>query len=210
MACCGGSCSCGKGHEVPTGNYVHLVQLSSGPGTISASKLMGNPGQLQVDEKVVEIRFKNNRKAFYRSHPGISQKKDDRLVVEAGSGYDIGTVSLTGEAAEKQFTRKRNKQEKSDLGRVYRRATQDDLEKWLDSKRRERDVFLFARRIFREYGLEINVSDVEFRGDGKKVTVFYTSSEGVDTGKLMEWADSTFGVEVSWVNQIARTPLSTA
>ncbi|MFW6100181.1 MAG: hypothetical protein ACOC90_02250 [Bacteroidota bacterium] len=55
---------------------------------------------------IVEVRFKNTRKAFYRNIHGFSLNKGDVIAVEAFLGHDIGIVSLTGFLAEKQFKRK--------------------------------------------------------------------------------------------------------
>ena len=46
---------------------------------------------------IVEVRFKNSRKAFYRKGKDISLSIGDLVATEAQSGHDIGQVTLTGE-----------------------------------------------------------------------------------------------------------------
>ena len=46
---------------------------------------------------IVEIRFKNTRKAFYRNVNELRLKRGDIVAVEASPGHDIGIVCLTGE-----------------------------------------------------------------------------------------------------------------
>jgi cell fate regulator YaaT (PSP1 superfamily) len=151
---------------------------------------------LSVDEEVVEVRFKNNRKDFYRNRFGIKLEKDDRVVVEVDGGHDLGTVSLTGGLAEKQFHQKSRTQEKHHLRRIYRKATAVDLDNWLTAKRREREVLLEARKISGLLGLEMSIGDVEFQGDGRKVTIFYTAEERVDFRELVRKYASAFRVKI--------------
>ncbi|MFM7386545.1 MAG: hypothetical protein ACKO5L_00110, partial [Bacteroidota bacterium] len=49
--------------------------------------------------EIVEVRFKNARKAFFRNNQNFSLQTGDLVGVEATSGYDIGSVSVTGELA---------------------------------------------------------------------------------------------------------------
>lgn len=153
-------------------------------------------GALTLDEEVVEVRFKNNRKAFFRNNPGISLAKDDRVVVEVEGGHDLGTVSLNGALAEKQFAQKGEGVKKSSLMRIYRRATQVDVEHWLEAKRREREVLLRSRSFAAELQLEMSISDVEFRGDGKKVTIYYTADKRVDFRELIRKYATAFRVKI--------------
>ena len=45
----------------------------------------------------VEIRFKNSRKEFFKSTLREPLQVGDIVVVDAQHGYDVGTVSITGE-----------------------------------------------------------------------------------------------------------------
>ncbi len=195
MGCCEGSCSCGKGNQSPEQKNIHLVQMSASQEMRATHDWIKGLGSLWVDEEVVEIRFKNSRKAFYRNRTGFSLKKDERIVVEVEAGYDLGTVSLAGSLAEKQFEQKSTRN-KAGLKKVYRKATQVDLEKWLGAKKRERAVLLHSRRLAGDLGLEVSISDVEFQGDGGKVTVYYTADGKVDFRQLIGKYTLAFQVKI--------------
>jgi len=45
--------------------------------------------------ELVEVRFKNTRKAFYNNVNGLHLEQGDVIAVEASPGHDIGVVSLT-------------------------------------------------------------------------------------------------------------------
>ena len=196
MGCCEGSCSCGKGSQSSVQENLALVQMSSSQGILSTHDWMKDLGSLSVKEEVVEVRFKNSRKAFFRNPQGIRLNKDDRVVLETEGGHDLGTISLSGDLAEKQFEQKQTSSHKSTLKQIYRKATEVDLDKWLDAKRRERKVLLESRSIARELGLEMSIGDVEFQGDGKKVTISYTADGRVDFRELIRKYALAFGVRI--------------
>lgn len=196
MGCADGSCSCGKGNHTAQEENIRLVQLSTGQGMLPAFDWMKGPGNLTVEDEVVEIRFKNNRKMFFRNRFGLSLVKEDRVVVETQGGQDIGTVSLTGNLAEKQYQPLRSDIDKNELRKVLRKATETDTNNWLNAKRREREVLREARRIPFSLGLEMRISDVEFQGDGRKVTIYYTTDKLIDLYELIKAYGAAFSVRI--------------
>lgn len=173
-----------------------LVQLASSQSVLSSFDWTKSPEKLVLEEEVVEIRFKSNRKVFYKNRMGLELAKDDRIVVETEGGYDLGTVSLSGKLAGKRFEQLSEAGDKSKLEKVSRRATLEDLELWLAAKKREREGLLEARRIAAELGLEMGIGDVEFQGDGRKAIVYFTADRALDFRKLVHRFDSAFGVKV--------------
>ncbi len=160
MSCSGSICSCGKGNH-SSGEESHtLVQMSSSRGDVSTHDFLRGVGSLTVDEEVVEIRFTNNREAFFRNSRGFIIQKDDRVVVEIEGRFDLGTVSLNGDGANNQFDQKNPYTRKSSLRRIDSKATQMELHRWLEAKRRERDVLLQARSIAASFQLDVSISDV--------------------------------------------------
>jgi cell fate regulator YaaT (PSP1 superfamily) len=194
MGCCGGDCSCGKEDRFSAGEGIYLVQIPASQKVVSSTDWMKSLFQLSLEEEVVEVRFKNGRKAFFRSLGGLAVSKDDRVIVECDKGYDLGTVSLSGEKARKQFEQRENA--KSGLNRVSRKATVADLERWLNVKKREHGILLEARKIAFELELELTVTDVEFRGDGQKVTFYYASDGEVELSDLERRYASAFAVDL--------------
>ncbi len=54
---------------------------------------------------IVEVRFKNTRRAFYQNANNLPLKRGDIVAVEASPGHDIGVVSLTGDLVARQMRR---------------------------------------------------------------------------------------------------------
>lgn len=196
MGCSEGSCSCGKGKKAPVQKNQRLIQMSPGQGMWSTEDLIQGLGSLKVKEEVLEVRFKNMRKDFFRNPHGFRLKKDDRVAVETEGGFDLGTIFLAGELAEKQYERKHSSHKKASLKQIYRKATEVDLEKWLSAKRMERTVLLESRSIADKLNLEMSIGDVEFQGDGKKVTVYYTADGRVDYRPLIREYVATFRTRI--------------
>jgi len=53
-----------------------------------------------------------------------------------------------------------------------------------------------ARRIAIETGAELDIKDVEFRGDGQKLTIYYTSADSYNFGELVGKYTTAFMVNV--------------
>jgi len=121
---------------------------------------------------IVEIRFKNTRKAFFKNVNKLILTEGDMVAVEASPGHDIGTVSLTGELVREQMKRKKVPFD-SKLKIVYRKVKLSDIEKWEDATSRENKIMLEARKISKRLKLNMKIGDVEFQGDGTKAIFYY-------------------------------------
>jgi len=83
-----------------------------------------------VDDEydILEIRFKNTRKGFYRNVNNLSLQKGDIVAVEASPGHDIGIVCLKGELVKYQMKRNGVSISNADeVKKIYRKAKAVDL-----------------------------------------------------------------------------------
>ena len=151
-------------------------------------------GSIPTD--LVEIRFKNTRKGFYRNVNGLSLKIGDIVAVEASPGHDIGIVTITGELAKVQMKRKNVSPDKEDLRKVYRKARPADIEKWLLAVSRESEATIKCRVFAVKLGLKMKVNDVEFQGDETKAIFYYTADERVDFRELIKILADEFKVRI--------------
>lgn len=132
----------------------------------------------------LEVRFKNDRKDFYIKDSSLAINIGDIVAVEASSGHDVGVVSLTGELVKIQMKKKKVKHE--EILKIYRKATPKDVDIWQNFKAKENRVMLEARKISKGLGLQMKICDVEYQGDGSKVTLYYTSEGRVDFRQLIK------------------------
>lgn len=144
---------------------------------------------------IVEVRFKNGRKDFYRYPEGMTLSIGDIIATEASPGHDIGIVSLTGELVKVQMKKKKVSPD-SEFLKIYRKATQKDVDAWQEARDKEEPVRMRARELAIKLSLEMKISDVEFQGDGSKATFYYTASERVDFRQLIKDFAREFSIRI--------------
>lgn len=145
---------------------------------------------------VVEVRFKGSRKEFFRNSEFIPLKTGDVVAVEGNPGHDIGTVSLAGELVRFQLKLNGVEEDSPLIKALYRLAKPADIEKWEAVKAMEVETMYRARSIALNLNLKMKLSDVEYQGDGKKATFFYTADERVDFRELIKKLADQFKVRV--------------
>lgn len=145
---------------------------------------------------IVEISFKNGaRKSFFRNHEYFKCATGEEVVVETGNGYDIGTICLSGELVRLQMKKKGVAEEKV-LHGIIRKANERDLERLQEARRQEKSTMVRARAIARTLGLEMKVGDVEYQGDKRKATFYYTADGRVDFRELIRHYAREFRVKI--------------
>ena len=147
------------------------------------------------DNEGVEVSFKNTRVGFYRNLSRLTLKIGDIVAVEGNPGHDIGRVSMVGRLVRLQM-RKNGVKNEEELKRVYRLATQADMEKFEEARSKEHSTMIRTRKIAEELGLDMKIGDVEYQGDGGKAIFYYIADERVDFRKLIRILADTFKVRV--------------
>jgi cell fate regulator YaaT (PSP1 superfamily) len=171
-------------------------------GTDSCNKLtifdwlanMTLPGG-QAPFDCVEVRFKNGRKEFYRNTEKLTLSIGDIVATEASPGHDIGIVTLTGELVKIQMKKKAVNHE-GDIAKIYRKASQKDIDIWSAARDKEEPMKVKAREIAIALKLEMKISDIEFQGDGSKASFYYTANDRVDFRQLIKEFASAFSTRI--------------
>lgn len=148
------------------------------------------------DTDLVEVRFKNTRKGYYRNTTHIKLAPGDLVAVEASPGHDIGEVTLTGRLVLIQMKKNNVKIDNPELKRVYRKAKPNDLEKFEEAKAKEHDTMIRARKIAEDLRLNMKIGDVEYQGDGNKAIFYYIADERVDFRQLIKVLAEAFRVRI--------------
>ena len=146
---------------------------------------------------VVEVSFKNGaRKNFFRNNSQQSRAiTGDMVVVETGTGHDVGRISLSGELVRLQL-RKKKVNDADILHNVVRRANERDLKRLQECRDLEGPTMIRARAIARTLDLEMKVGDVEYQGDKRKATFYYTADGRVDFRELIRHYAKEFRVKI--------------
>ncbi|MFZ1749536.1 MAG: regulatory iron-sulfur-containing complex subunit RicT [Saprospiraceae bacterium] len=145
---------------------------------------------------IVEVSFKKGaHKDFFINDPYTRCVTGDMVVVESASGYDVGRLSLSGELVRLQMKKKYTSEDRV-AQKVIRKANERDLEKLEEARQLEKETMVRARVISRTLGLDMKLGDVEFQGDKKKATFYYTAEGRVDFRELVKEYAREFRVKI--------------
>lgn len=191
------SCACGtsKGGKV-TGCKNNGACGTGGCNKMNVFDWLSNM-EMPVQDKfhVAEIRFKNGRKDFFRNSDKLTLVTGDAVVVESATGHHVGHVSLQGELVRLQMQKKKVANDE-EIKKIYRVATQKDLEKFEEVKKRESPSLFRTREIIHQLKLNMKLSDVEYQADNTKATFFYSAEDRVDFRELIKILAGEFKVRV--------------
>ena len=147
--------------------------------------------------KIVEITFNNgSRKDFFRNHSLQTYFKGDLVTVEGVTGFDVGTVNLSGELVRLQMKKKGVKEDSEDIKKILRRSNDLDIQKWKESKEKEKPSLTRARAVIIQMKIDMKLIEVEYQADGRKATFYYTAEDRVYFRELIKVYASEFKVKV--------------
>lgn len=190
-------CACGT----KKGEKVGGCDNNGACGTGGCNKMnvfdwLSNMDMPQLDRfDVVEVRFKNGRKDFYRNTEHLNLTTGDAIIVEVQTGHHLGHVSMQGELVRLQMQKKKVANDE-EIKKIYRVANQKDLEKFEDIKKRDLPTLYRTREIIKQLRLNMKLSDVEFQADNTKATFFYSAEDRVDFRELIKLLATEFKVRV--------------
>lgn len=193
-----GCASCSSGGGTPGGCKNNGTCSSGGCNKLEVFDWLANmePPSGQAPYDIVEVRFKNSRKGFYRNTKNLGLHVGDVLVVEGSPGKDIGVVSVVGELARIQVKKKAPGFKPLEAKKIIRIAEQEDIDRWIQARSLEKEVMYRARTLAVNLGLEMKISDVEYQGDLSKATFYYTAEGRVDFRQLIKDMADAFKVRI--------------
>lgn len=193
-----GCASCSSGGGTPKGCKNNGTCSSGGCNKLEVYDWLSNiampAGQQAFD--LVEVRFKNSRKAFYKNASNLPLHVGDVVVLDVSPGYDIGLVSVTGELARIQVAKKAPNLKPQEAKKILRIANQEEIDKWIKGRSLERDLMYKSRTLALNLNLEMKISDVEYQADLTKATFYYTAEGRVDFRQLIKDMADEFKVRI--------------
>lgn len=175
-----GTGTCGSGSKLAVFDWLSNMTLPTGEAPFN----------------IYEVRFKNGRKHFYKNTENLSISMGDVVAVEGSPGHDIGIVSLGGELVKVQMKKRKVTEDSEDVKKIFRKASQKDIDIWQAARDKELETQRRGREIISRLALKMKLSDVEYQGDGKKATFYYTADERVDFRQLIRDLASAFSIRV--------------
>lgn len=180
------------------GEEIQLPDLTYKPGCnkLDSFNWLKDITCVPGENDIVEVRFKNTRKGFYRNVNSLRLEIGDIVAVEASPGHDIGRISMIGHLIHEQLKELKVQPASEDLKKVYRKAKPVDIQKWEEAKMLEIPTMLRSRQISEELKLNMKIGDVEYQGDKTKAIFYYIADERVDFRQLIKVLAEEFRVRI--------------
>ena len=156
-------------------------------------------GDLQPAYKfddIIEVRFKNTRKDYYRNVNNLKLSVGDLIAVEGSPGHDIGIISLMGQLVFDQMKRHKVTFNNGEYRKVYRKAKSVDIDKWKEAISLEHETMIRSRQIVKDLDLNMKIGDVEYQGDKTKAIFYYIADGRVDFRQLIKVLAENFRIRV--------------
>ncbi|CAB1254417.1 subunit of a sporulation, competence and biofilm formation regulatory complex of RNaseY (RicAFT complex / FAD / two (4Fe-4S)2+) [Clostridiaceae bacterium BL-3] len=138
---------------------------------------------------VVGVRFKKAGKIYYFSPANLNVQKGNNVIVETARGMEFGKCVI-----------KPKNIDESDvippLKNVLRIATEEDVKKHDDNKRREKEAFEICLEKIKQHNLKMKLIDVEYTFDNNKVIFYFTADGRVDFRELVKDLASIFRTRI--------------
>lgn len=181
-----------------TGEEIRMPEIKYKPGNnkLDSFNWLHDLPECPGENEIIEIRFKNTRKGFYRNVNSLRFEIGDLVAVEASPGHDIGRVSMIGRLVREQCKECKVALAPEDLKKVYRKAKDVDIQKWEEAKKLEIPTMLRSRQIAEELKLNMKIGDVEYQGDKTKAIFYYIADERVDFRQLIKVLAEEFKVRI--------------
>lgn len=193
-----GCANCSNSGGVPRGCKNNGTCSSGGCDKLGVFNWLSNMalpnGQKMYD--IVEVRFKNSRKGFFRYNDAQNLHVGDAVVIDAAPGFDVGIVSIVGDLVRIQLNKKAPDFKYHEAKAILRKANQEDLDIWKESRSMEFDTMHKARKHAIALSLDMKISDVEYQADKTKATFYYTAESRVDFRELIRAMAGDFKVKI--------------
>lgn len=139
--------------------------------------------------EVIGVRFKEIGKVYYFDPNGIQMKKGDMAIVETARGVECGEVAMENREIE-------DKDIVHPLKKMIRKATQGDLKKVEENRKKERHAFEICEKKILDHKLEMKLVDVEYTFDNNKILFYFTADGRVDFRELVKDLASVFRTRI--------------
>lgn len=130
-------------------------------------------------KNIVGIRFRKLGKIYFFDPQYLIVKRDELVILENEDGEDIGTVAIPNrKISEEKLT--------APLKRVIRIANSKDLKHYEECKKKEKEAFEYCNKKIKEFGLKMNLTDVEYKFDNTKLLFYFTADGRIDFRDLVK------------------------
>lgn len=139
--------------------------------------------------KIVGVRFRNAGKIYYFDPKQYDMEPGDHVIVETARGVEYGTVVT-------KVTDMDEKKVIQPLKPVIRVATQEDADRELKNKEKEKDALRICQEKIKKHNLEMKLIDAEYTFDNNKVLFYFTADGRIDFRDLVKDLAAVFKTRI--------------
>lgn len=139
--------------------------------------------------EIISVKFKENGRAYSFDPAGITAEIGESVIVETQNGTEMGTVSAANHEVDNGAIVK-------PLRKVLRKATEKDMARRDENKRKEKEAFGICEELVSAHKLDMKLVDVEYSFDSSKIVFFFTSDGRVDFRELVKDLASRFHTRI--------------
>ncbi len=148
--------------------------------------------------RVTGVRFRNAGKIFYFHTAGMRLEPGEFVVVETSRGPEVAKVVIAPDQVVV------NELGREELKPILRLATEADIRKADELRRKAEELLPEARRLGEELGFPAHIDAAEFTLDGRRLTLSFTSEERIDYREFVKRAGDQFRARVEMRQMGAR------
>ena len=138
---------------------------------------------------VIGVRFRKTGRVYYFAPGPFLIQKGEYVIVETARGVEYGlAVTEPRLAGEEDIIQP--------LRPVLRKATEQDTATYQKNLSLEKEAAVICQEKIRERGLEMNLIDVEYTFDGKKILFYFTADGRVDFRELVKDLATVFHTRI--------------
>jgi cell fate regulator YaaT (PSP1 superfamily) len=138
---------------------------------------------------VVGVRFKKSGKIYYFDPNELDIKQGDNVIVETVRGIEFGQCVIGPKSISEDEVI-------TPLKNVIRKATEEDVNKHMDNKRRQEEALKICEEKIQKHQLPMKLIDVEYTFDNNKIIFYFTAEGRVDFRELVKDLAAVFRTRI--------------
>ncbi len=129
--------------------------------------------------KVISVKFSEGGRSYYFKPLDEEMSVGTTVIVDTAAGLAMGKISEKAKTVEDEDV-------VAPLKKVIRVATENDIKKAEENKKKEPEAFDICLKKIEEHNLEMKLVEVEYSFDSSKITFFFTADGRVDFRELVK------------------------
>ena len=140
-------------------------------------------------KNIVGVKFRKPGKIHFCDPGYIKLEKNDEVIVDTENGQEYGIVVVSNRKIP-------NDKLTTSLKKIVRLADEKDKKHYKENKKKEQEAFDLCNKKIKEYGLNMNLTEVEYKFDNSKILFFFTADGRVDFRELVKDLASIFKTRI--------------